>query len=792
MPTTINKKSFVTEDYTFVPLKDVKALLVNSVNIPYNIKFSLQPYLNSINSRIPMACPKTKMALMPVLKDNQSYIESNKNDIEDIADQVEFQTILSMAIPSLLYDNELSYISSPFKKNFIVKTPAFQDLFESEHWMLKISQEMLSKSFSKNIQQAGIHILNKLYDQNISNEIDEHLTIFNKKSNIERHFRINLRFDFIEVNNTKPLPTLTKAQIKYLLKNLDDLDLWLKHLPIDTFEFSGFTIGNLYDITDIQVLSDLKNWLSYNNDLNPQEYFSQVGGFIKSYIGKDDVTVGGFVLNPDPVYQEGNLNVLHKKCLTDLLVKEDSGKNKGIFDHLVNAKRVLYIDDLTELENPSETEIMLLNKGIRSYLLSPLLDDNDNILSILELSSKEANTFNFKNVPKLQPIFEQLILNFEKYSNELNNRVTTIIQKNFTSIHPSVEWKFEEVAKEYFVRKQAGEEGLAMSPIVFKNVYPLYGQSDIVDSSRIRNEAIKTDLIENLTGLKEVLDKWTSQKKLHLLESYKVKVGNLISNLESEFISTDESRIVKLITEEIHPILDQLKNRHPDLSTKIYEKYCETLDEKLGIIYHKRKDFENSVTKLNSTISDYMEKDEYEMQEVLTHFFEKYKTDGVEYNIYLGQSILRDEEFSHDDLKNFRIWQLVNSCEVTRLVNKVSTTLPIPLKTAELIFVYNNPLSIRFRMDEKKFDVDGAYNVRYEILKKRIDKATIKGSGERLTQSGKVAIVYLSEKDKLEYLEFIEYLKIEGYIEDKVEDLTLDKLQGAEGLRALRIKVKHL
>ena len=687
MPTTINKKNYVTEDYTFVPLKDVKALLVNSINIPYNIKFSLQPYLNSINSRIPMACPKTKMALLPVLEDNQSYIESEQNDIEDIANHVEFQTILSMAIPSLLYDNELSYISSPFKKNFIVKTPAFESLFESEEWMLKIGQEMLTKSFSKNIQQAGIHILNKLYDQNINNEIDEHLTIFNKKSNVEKHFRINLRFDFIEVINVKPLPELSKSQINFMLKNLDDLDLWLKHLPVDTFEFSGFTIGNLYDITDIQVLSDLKNWLSYNSDIKPKEYFDTVGGFIKSYIGKHDLKVGGFILDQDQIYQNGNLNVLEQRCLSDLLVPEGSNKTKGIFDHLVNAKRVLYIDDLTELEDPSESEIMLLNKGIKSYLLSPLMDDNDKILSVLELSSKEPNTFNFKNVPKLQPIFEQLVLNFEKYSNELSNRITSIIQKNFISIHRSVKWKFEEVAKEYFIKKQSGEEGLSMSPIVFKDVYPLYGQSDIVDSSKIRNEAIKTGLIENLNGLKEVLDKWTSQKKLHLLESYKIKVGNLLSNLKNGFISTDESRIVKLITEEVHPILDKLKERHHDLSSKIYDNYCKSLDKKLSIVYNKRKDFEYSVTKLNSTIADFMEKDEYEMQQVLSHFFEKYKTDGVEYNLYLGQSILQEGEFSHDDLKNFRLWQLVNSCEVTRLVKNISSTLPMPLKTAELIFV---------------------------------------------------------------------------------------------------------
>ena len=93
-------------------------------------------------------------------------------------------------------------------------------------------------------------------------------------------------------------------------------------------------------------------------------------------------------------------------------------------------------------------------------------------------------------------------------------------------------------------------------------------------------------------------------------------------------------------------------------------------------------------------------------------------------------------------------------------------------------------------MDEKQFDVDGAYNVRYEILKKRIDKAVIEGTSDRLTIAGKVAIVYLQDKDKQEYLEYIDYLLHEDFITDDIEDLTLGKLQGVQGLKALRITVK--
>ena len=176
-------------------------------------------------------------------------------------------------------------------------------------------------------------------------------------------------------------------------------------------------------------------------------------------------------------------------------------------------------------------------------------------------------------------------------------------------------------------------------------------------------------------------------------------------------------------------------------------------------------------------------------QKILPHFFEKYTTDGVEYNIYLGESLLKDGGFSEYYLKDFRLWQLINMCEVTRLVKRTAKKLPVPLTTAQLIFVFNNHLSIRFHMDEKQFEVDGAYNVRYEILKKRIDKAVIKGTNERLTQSGKIAIVWLNEIDRREYLEYLNHLQNKGFITDEIEELELEKLQGAEGLKALRVTV---
>jgi hypothetical protein len=91
-------------------------------------------------------------------------------------------------------------------------------------------------------------------------------------------------------------------------------------------------------------------------------------------------------------------------------------------------------------------------------------------------------------------------------------------------------------------------------------------------------------------------------------------------------------------------------------------------------------------------------------------------------------------------------------------------------------------------MDEKKFDVDGAYNIRYEIIKKRIDKAHIKGTNERLTVPGKIAIVYSQDKDAKEYKKYIKYLQSKKLL-GKVEKLELEDLQGVLGLKALRVEV---
>src|SRR5947208_15608527 len=128
-------------------------------------------------------------------------------------------------------------------------------------------------------------------------------------------------------------------------------------------------------------------------------------------------------------------------------------------------------------------------------------------------------------------------------------------------------------------------------------------------------------------------------------------------------------------------------------------------------------------------------------------------------------------------------------CGIAARADRLSAELPLPLQTTHLVLVKHAPLSIRFRFDEKRFDVDGAYDIRYEIVKKRIDKALIKGANERVTQPGKIAIVYAQRAEANEYRGYIEYLQNLGYLTGEVQDVELDELQGVHGLHAPRVTV---
>jgi hypothetical protein len=127
---------------------------------------------------------------------------------------------------------------------------------------------------------------------------------------------------------------------------------------------------------------------------------------------------------------------------------------------------------------------------------------------------------------------------------------------------------------------------------------------------------------------------------------------------------------------------------------------------------------------INKKMATILDAKQAQAQEIFPHYYERFKTDGVEHNLYIGASIEPNKEYNPMYLHNLRLWQLETLSEMELEHHKLKSSLPYSLDVTSLILAFSSPISIRFRMDEKRFDVDGSYNARYEVVKKRIDKAS--------------------------------------------------------------------
>jgi hypothetical protein len=327
-----------------------------------------------------------------------------------------------------------------------------------------------------------------------------------------------------------------------------------------------------------------------------------------------------------------------------------------------------------------------------------------------------------------------------------------------------------------------------MEDIVFKDVVPFYGQSDVRGSSRARNQGIQQDLTRQLTLALDIMTSAAAARPWPLLRQYVFRIETLLTALSGGMTSSHESSVFSLLNQEVTETFDSLKGIAGDLDEKIHG-YCQEVDPVSGMIHHRQKEYEDSVSALNSGLSAYLEQEDAKIQQAFPHYFEKRRTDGVDYMMYIGAAMMETGTLPSFHIRDMTLWQIMAARGMALCTEKIKPDLKIPLDTCHLILVNHTPLSIRFRYDEKRFDVDGAYDVRHEIIKSRLDKALIKGTGERLTQPGRIAVVYATPNEEKEIVQHIRFLTDQGKLENDLERLDLADMPDVMGLKAFRVGV---
>ena len=729
---------------------------------------------------------------LKIIEEYKAYPElrtgfENPEKLEKYNTQID--KLLDILFPEMLQSNEIKAASIPFEFTTFKLSKRFEKLLNDagKNYQLKL------RNFDENNMYilSCTFILSYCYNVHLDFRRPFYYDIPTSDGFI-KNYKTLFNGDFFKVKPLENAPKLTEKDIHLLLDNFDNIDIWKEKFPPNSYQFKGFGLVSLVDATTDQSLTNLKENL-LKNDQNTSNRISE--SIAKLYHSS---TIEFGVSTFDLVGDSFEFNkVTEKNSFINNQTKDQKNKLEnffcnGIRSRVFENKELLAISDVEKYgigSNFNGFYKALKANNIESIILVPLQLNNE-LLSVLELVSTKKHELNSINAYKLKDVIPVFKVAIKRFMEEFDNKLESVIQENYTSIHPSVKWKFYEEAQKYLFSLEHNEKVYNLNSIVFEQVTALYGQSDIKGSSTARNNAIQEDLIKQLNLASNIIEKAYNKYKLPIYNDLIYRIEECLTNIKKGLNSGDENSLTDFLKKDIYPVFNHLKNLDKTLQSDI-SNYMTQIDDELHVIYHKRKMYDDSVNILNETLANFIDSKQEDAQKMFPHYFERYKTDGIDHNMYIGQSLVKNNTYDPIYLNNLRLWQLQMMCEVEQIAHNLKSELPHTLEIASLILVHNNPLAIKFRMDEKKFDVDGAYNIRYEIIKKRIDKVHIRNTQERLTQVGKIAIVYSQASDMRGYMKHIKYLQSNNYLLDAIEDLELEDLQGIAGLKALRVSVNY-
>jgi hypothetical protein len=680
-------------------------------------------------------------------------------------------------------------LAAPYEFSVFYYSGQFQKLFFDSNEQHLLLPDGIPSEELKAIQCSMIydHALEKFYGMKLNENPELIYPVSDPQTGMMRYYKIRYDRRFIDLHLKGQLPPIQDCGVCMNTFRILDLEKQLEKMPLDLFEAEGFAVWVAEDVTNTEAIETIKQTLLRDGDCE-NSAMEALKKAVKALVGLSDVEVGLM-----PFVKINDQFVLDKQM----------GKHGLIIQQWLNddpeslPQFRMFTGFITEHAAPVPITVLneemvtfapflgsLFEKGTKSFIVYPM-QNSDGLIGLLELSSPVKNALTHESISRLEPAIPLLSLAMLKRRDNFQAKIERVIREKFTALQSSVEWKFAEVAWDHLSQS---EVAVITRNVAFENVYPLYGAIDIRNSSLERSHAIQKDLKEHLVLVDETLQQLQTFIQLPLLEGLEFKNSNLRESIEAVMTAEDETKVNEFLSNEVEPVFLHLRKSSME-AEKIVDAYCRTVNDNRSRLYRHRHEYEETVAKINDAVLSYLENEEELIQRSYPHYFEKYRTDGIEYNIYIGQSIAPNNPFDLLYLKNIRLWQLKSMAEAARITHNLLPQLKVSLQTTQLILIHSQPIAISFRRDERKFDVEGSYNIRYEIIKKRLDKVHIRDTNERLTQPGKIAMVYSNQKEVPEYEEYIRFLQKKNMLKPGLELLELEELQGIKGLKAMRVEI---
>lgn len=764
----------------------MSALYLDSIS-PFLIKFSFEPVIKRLELISAASSNAGSIEATSLLQQIKEVPELNAG-ITDLAIFDEQAPLISKLLenyfPVDLTENEIKAVGLPYISFAFNLTARFKRIMDQA-----------GQKFEFNIRDFDQHqmyvlssciVLNLLY----GTKLDFRKPLFYDiptSDGIIKHYRILYNADFLEITPTESAVPLTDEDIDLLKDNYDDLALWMRKIPPGSYILKGFAIMTLFDATIENAVSLFKGNLL---DFNSAQFKQNLDAIFSSIFSIANLRVGYVVFchDGDNFNEATTVQDSHSLILQDSDYSASESIILNDYWSIIKDQRYIAISNVEQYcrANPGYRPARLFDSNsYKSIILAPVIKNNS-ILGVLEVVSPRADELNSINALKLEVVMPDLAYQFERMVREMETKINAVIQLKFTTLHPSVNWKFRELAKLYLNASSRGMNQYQPEEICFDNIIPMYAQLDVKGSSHVRNLSVKKDLKNQLNAILQLLKSTDYHSSPEAITEFTVQVTAMLRKISSAFQVSSEHEINAYLNGTVHPWLKNITSKRLNSKLRFYFLACQ---KDIGRFHGYRRKYERTISRINQTLASVLDIAQTDAQQIFPHYYERFKSDGVEHNLYIGQSIQPQHQYDFSKLSALRLWQLRTVCKMETAHREQLHILPYPLEVTSLILVYNTEIAIRFRMDEKRFDVDGTYNARFEMVKKRIDKAHIKMTRQRITQPGKITIVCTSKVEEKEYIGYVELLQSEKLLDGHLEKFEIEDLQGLSGLIGLRVGI---
>ena len=198
----------------------------------------------------------------------------------------------------------------------------------------------------------------------------------------------------------------------------------------------------------------------------------------------------------------------------------------------------------------------------------------------------------------------------------------------------------------------------------------------IIYSSIERSTAIQKDLLQQLQLADDIIKKSKEEIYLFSLHKMSYRIDKYMSIASLVLFPGDELAIQNFLDEEIAGLFYHLKKAVPAVSEDI-DDYFFLLNTNTNKISNQCTAFEESIAIINNELVKFINQEQAKVQKIHAHYFEYFVTDGVDFNIYIGQSITPDKPFDQFYLKNLKLWQLTTLVKAARKIRNLHDRIPV-------------------------------------------------------------------------------------------------------------------